>query len=176
MVELVAQSPLQGLLPVDAGQLSLKEVIYDQIQSVAPFSGQEQPVRQAVKQATGAELPLPNRIIGPVLWVAPGQYLILDDWVDGLEDMAAITDQSDAWAVLSVEGPNVEDVLARLIPIDLRFTVFSDGQTARTLIGHMTASVTRRASDRLELMVMRSMAGTLVHEVSKAAQLYAKRG
>jgi len=175
VVSLIAKTPLDGLLPAEAGPLTLREVTYDPIQSIAVFKGKSEPVRKAMKQATGAELPLPNRTISPVLWFAPDQYLVLGHWVQNLDGIAAVTDQSDAWAILSVEGAEVENILSRLIPIDLRYAVFSEGQTARTMIGHMTASVTRMAADRFELMVMRSMAGTLVHEVCKAAKVYDSR-
>lgn len=175
MVKLIAETPLAGHLPLVVGSLRLFEVSYDCIQGVAPFKGQEQSVRQVIKSSLKAELPLPNRVIGPVHWVGPGQYLILGDWVSDLDGKAAVTDQSDAWAIMAVQGADVEAVLARLIPIDLRFPIFSQGQTARTLVGHMTASVTRVSADRIDVMVMRSMAGTLAHEVSKAAKLYAAR-
>lgn len=175
MVKLIAEKPLAGQLPKEIGTLRLFEVTYDRIQGVAPFDGQMQAVRKRVKQALNAELPLPNRVIGPVQWAGPGQYLINGSWVSDLSGIAAVTDQSDSWAIMAVQGADVEAVLARLIPIDLRFAVFSQGQTARTLIGHMAASVTRIAADRIDLMVMRSMAGTLVHEVSKAAEIYQSR-
>jgi len=60
--------------------------------------------------------------------------------------------------------------LARLTPIDLRKTTFKRGHTARTLIGHMTGSITCVGADAFEVMVMRSMAHTLVHELSQAAE------
>ncbi|MCC5975705.1 MAG: sarcosine oxidase subunit gamma, partial [Rubellimicrobium sp.] len=47
--------------------------------------------------------------------------------------------------------------------------------TARTLVGHMTASVTRVAGEAFEIMVMRSMAGTLLHDMTEAARLVAAR-
>lgn len=175
MVKLIAETPLAAHLSVASGDLSLSEVAHDRIQGIAPFKGQETSVSQVLKAAVGQTLPSPNEKRGPTLWVGPGQYLILGQWIEGLEGSAAITDQSDAWAILAVEGEDVEDVLARLIPVDLRSSRFKVGQTARTLIGHMAASVTRVAPDRFELIVMRSMGATLVHEVAKAAELYAKR-
>lgn len=175
MVKLIAEKPLEGYLPKDIGNIRLFEVTYEHVQSIAPFDGQEQNVRTKIKKALKTELPLPNRVIGSVQWAGPGQYLVLGDWVQDLTEIAAITDQSDSWAIMAVQGAEVEAVLSRLIPIDLRFSVFSQDQTARTLIGHMAASVTRVAADRFDLMVMRSMAGTLVHEVSKAAEIYQSR-
>jgi sarcosine oxidase subunit gamma len=96
--------------------------------------------------------------------------------VPDLNGQAAITDQTDAWAVVRISGAGVEDVLARLVPIDLCAKTFRKGHTARTLIGHMTGSVTRLGPNSFEIMVMRSMASTLVHELETAAKGFAERG
>ena len=88
---------------------------------------------------------------------------------------AAQTDQTGANAVLRVEGPAVEAVLARLVPLDLRATAFPVGQTARTMVAHMMASVTRVGDAAFEVMVMRSMARTLVHDIEGAAKAVAAR-
>ena len=83
--------------------------------------------------------------------------------------VAALTDQTDASAVVRIEGDAVEAVLARLVPVDLRIGSFAEGRTARTMVGHMTASVTRVGPMAFEVMVMRSMAATVVHELTEAA-------
>ncbi len=87
---------------------------------------------------------------------------------------AALTDQSDAWTVVRREGAGADDALARLTPLDLREGHFKRGHTARTLVGHMTAQITRTTKG-FEIMVFRSMAGTLVHELHVAMQSVAAR-
>lgn len=106
--------------------------------------------------------------------MGPEQALVIGVLPD-LSGLAAVTEQADAWAVLHLTGPSVVDVLARLVPIDLRPATFKKGHTARTLVGHMTASITRVNGDTFEVMVMRSMADTLAHELSEAAKGVAAR-
>lgn len=147
--------------------------------SVAPFKGQERVVSDLLKASIGIALPKPNRTTSRgdarSIWLGPGQALVMSDVVPDLDGAAAITDQSDAWATIEVSGSDVVDVLARLVPIDLRLTTFKVGHTARTMLGHMTASVTRTGKDRIEVMVMRSMAETLLHDLRQAAEGWAAR-
>ena len=91
-------------------------------------------------------------------------------------EVAALVDQSDAWAVVRLEGEGAEDVLARLVPVDLRLVSFPMGATARSKIGHMSGSVTRVGEDAFWLMVFRSMAETLVHDLKSAMEAVAARG
>lgn len=157
MADLIALTPCAGLLPLTIGTVTLKEVVPDRLTLIAPFRG------EAVEG-----FPAPNQTNDTMMWVGQGQALKWGDAPD-YGDRAAVTDQSDAYAVVRLEGTAVVSVLARLVPVDLRARVFPVGQTARTLVGHMTASVTRRGNDTFEVMVMRSMAATLVNELSRAA-------
>ncbi len=100
-----------------------------------------------------------------LIWMGPGQALLTG--APPPEGHVTV-DQSDGWAVARITGEAGPTVLARLVPLDLRRAVFPAGRTARTLIGHMTGSVTRIDDDTLEVMVMRSMAGTLVHDLARA--------
>jgi len=88
---------------------------------------------------------------------------------------AALTDQSDAWAVFSLQGHGVEDVLARLTPLDLNRAVFKRGHAARSLLGHMSAVILRTGENTFEIMVFRSMARTAVHELETAMRAVAAR-
>lgn len=83
---------------------------------------------------------------------------------------AALSDQSDAWACVELTGPDVEDVLARLVPVDMRSASFKRGQSVRTLIQHMNGSITRIGADRFLVLVFRSMAATLVHDLKEAME------
>ena len=95
---------------------------------------------------------------------------------DELSRFAGITDQSDAWATVLLSGDAAEDVLARLVPVDLRLQQFPPNQTARTMVQHMNASVTRVADHAFLIMVFRSMAQTLAHELETAMESVAARG
>lgn len=177
MVKLVALSPAEGLLPVTVGTCTLSEVMPEAITSVTPFRGRETAVSDALKAEIGAGFPAPNRTTGKAgaraIWVGAGQALVLGPKV--APDGAAVTEQSDAWAVFKLEGEDAEAVLARLTPIDVRRSVFKRGHTARTLLQHMTGSITRTGDKSLEIMVFRSMARTAVHELSEAMASVAAR-
>ena len=171
MVDLVAVTPLAELVPLEIGAVRMSEVVVGTAQLVAPFKGQAAAVSAALRDAAGVDLPGPGAVTagGDVraLWMGGGQALVLG--ADALAlDGAAVTDLSDGYAVARVEGPDAEAALARLVPVDVR--ALGEGATARTLLGHMSASVTRVGAQAFEVMVMRSMAGTLLHDLERAAR------
>jgi sarcosine oxidase subunit gamma len=92
-----------------------------------------------------------------------------------LADHAALSDQSDAWAVLRLEGPGAEAVMARLTPLDLRAGSFGTWATARSDVAHMVGAVTQAGGDAYQIMVFRSMAASLVHEVTLVMRRVAAR-
>ena len=163
MADLIARTPLADLLPVTIEGITISEVVHDRLTLIAPFRG------RAVEG-----FPAPNRTTPTSIWVGQGQALFLGDPPE-VGAAAAVIDHTDAHAVARIDGVGVEDVLARLVPIDLRQPGFAVGHTARTLLGHMTASVTRRGDQAFEVMVMRSMAQTLVHDLTRAARGVALR-
>ena len=81
---------------------------------------------------------------------------------------AAITDQTDGWASLTLTGPHATDALARLVPLDLRPAAFPVGQTTRSALNHMQMILTRTAPDAFHILVFRSMARTAWHELHEA--------
>lgn len=172
MVELIAKTPAEGLLPYAKGAVELTELTLGKATSIAPFKGRT----EVVEAALGAKLPKVGRTTGNVIWFSRGQFLMLGkDVPDGLGAHAAITDQSDAWCALELKGAAAVDVLARLVPIELRQSSFKRGHCARSLLGHMPLHVTRIGGDAFRIMSFRSMTGTMVHEISSAMDLLASR-
>lgn len=172
MVELNALSACDGLLPVDHGRLTLREETVGAITSLAPFKGQGKALSVALQAAHGVSFPAPNRmeVSGDVacVWTGRDQAFLLGPQPDaGLGAMAAVTDQSDAWAVVCLGGDGAEDVLTRLVPVDLRPAAFPLHAAVRTELGHMAVSIMRIEAG-LRIMAFRSMAATLVHELSDA--------
>ncbi|MEM9575915.1 MAG: sarcosine oxidase subunit gamma family protein [Pseudomonadota bacterium] len=181
MVELVATSPCAGVLPKQVGAITLAEADLGVMTTIAPFAGQEAAVSQALKEAHGVGFPPLDATIQKdgtrVLWFGRDMALLTGQLPDaGLAKFAALTDQSDGWAAIKISGSGVEDVLARLVPVDLRPSAFAEGQTCRTLVGHMAASITRTGKDALLILVFRSMATTLVDELHEAMEAVAARG
>lgn len=165
MADLIARPATHGLLPVEIDGTILEDAQPEAITWIAPFDGKA----DAVAKSLGG-FPAPNATCevkgGRALSTGPGQAMILGARV--APEGAAVADQSDGWTVVALDGENAKDILARLTPIDLRDGAFPPTATARTLIGHMTASLTRVGEYRFEIMVFRSMTHTLVHELTRA--------
>ena len=181
MADLTARSPCEGLLPLSIGGVTLGEAAPGMLTSVAPHAGQETALSAALKAAHGMAFPAPNRAVGRVgarmVWLSRGQAMLVGPAPDpALATHAALTDQSDAWAVVTLEGQGAVDVLARLVPLDLRSGAFKRGHTARTDLMHMMASLTRLGENTFQIMVFRSMAETLVHDLKTAMEGVAARG
>ncbi|MEM7719371.1 MAG: sarcosine oxidase subunit gamma [Pseudomonadota bacterium] len=172
MVKLIASSATGRALPLEIGRVVLEDAQPEAITWVAHFDGKA----NAVKRALGG-FPAAGEVLdvkaGRALSVGPGQVLILG--APASCDGAAVVDQSDAWTVVALDGAGARDVLARVTPLDLRDAALPDGATARTLIGHMTASITRVGPFRYELMVFRSMTRTLLEELERAMRGVAAR-
>ncbi len=173
---LEARSPCAGLLPLRIGAVRAEEMPFQPITSVMPLAGQEKSVSSALSKQLGAGLPEVGQIAEGkgtcVIWSGLGQYMVLGAEVAPIKG-AALTDQSDAWAHVALEGPRARDVLARLVPMDLRDATFGEGAAARTLVQHMNAVLLRTGAARYEVMVFRSMAHTLVHDLKRAMEAVA---
>ncbi len=181
MGELIAKTPCEGLLPLNVGAISLHEVDAGAIYSVTPFKGHREALSQVLKSAHGMTCPAANRATGKAgaraIWFGHSAIMLVGPTPDAsLFEHAAIVDQSDAWAVVRLEGAGAEDVLARLVPVDLRPAHFKRGHTARSLLFHMTASITPVGDTAFQIMVFRSMVGSLVHDLKRAMEGVAARG
>jgi heterotetrameric sarcosine oxidase gamma subunit len=116
--------------------------------------------------------------VGPITSIAvlPGGTKAILLGVDcPVQEGAALTDQSDGWAVLSVSGAGAVDALARWVPLDLRLTAFPVGKAMRTQLIHMNVVILRGGDHAFEIMVFRSMARTAWHEIEAAMQMLAAR-
>ncbi len=169
MVELKVKSPCAGQLPVTVGNMTLTEIETGPMWSVSPFKGGEKACAVALKKV-GVAWPAVRERTQSAMWFGLDQIMV---FADSLPEMpAAITDQSDGWAVVRVTG-GAMDVLARLVPVDLRVPA---GTVLRSMVGHMTAHITCLGDGCFDVMVMRSMARTLVHDLTTAGQAIAARG
>nr|WP_246849789.1 sarcosine oxidase subunit gamma [Rubellimicrobium arenae] len=174
----MAISPAQGLgLPLAIGAAHLSEVDPGPVTSIAPFRGQEAALSRALG---GAALPSPGRVQrmneGRLVWSGPGRAILVGVPVpEGLSELAAVVEQGDGLACLRLEGLAAREVLARLVPIDLRDGAFPEGATARTLLNHLAVTLIRIEPRAYEIFAMRSMARTLVHELDEAMRRVAAR-
>ena len=179
MVDLKPKSPCAGLLPLTVGSVTLEEVDAGTLTSLSPM-GKAVDLSAALEAAHGMTLPEPNRSTrseeARCVWFGRGEALLMGPVPHvGLGDHAAVVDVSDGWAVVSLSGPDAVDVLARLVPVDLRARAFGEGQTVRTQVLHMSASITRTGEESFLVLVFRSMAQTLVHDLNQAMESVAAR-
>jgi sarcosine oxidase subunit gamma len=174
--ELIAKSALEGRSLTLAG-LTLAEGDPGPITSIAVFPGQAKAVAKGLK-TLGLTFPAPNSFTekkgARVVWTGRDQAFLMGVEPPALEG-AAVTDQSDGWAMLSLSGGAAVDLLARLVPLDLRLSACPIGSAARSGLNHMNAVILRTGDYAFELLVFRSMARTAWHELEATISMVAAR-
>lgn len=174
MPELIARTPLQGVDPLELAGCRLSEWLPGPITSVAPLRGLDGALKKL-----GLRFPQPGEVVEGrdcrLVWTGRAQAFLIGAAAEGLASHAALTDQSDGWAGLALEGLGAEAVLARIVPVDLRLSAFPAGRAARVPFNHMSSVLIRAAEARFELLVFRSMARTAWHEVETAMAMLAAR-
>jgi heterotetrameric sarcosine oxidase gamma subunit len=175
--ELIAKSALEGR-SLTAGAVTLAEVDVGPITSIAVLPGGAKAVAKGLKPL-GLAMPEPGSFIekkgARIVWTGRDQAFLISADCPALEG-AAVTDQSDGWAVLGVSGTGAVDALARLVPMDLRLGAFPVGRAMRTQATHMNVVILRVGDYAFDIMVFRSMARTAWHEIEAAMQMLAARG
>lgn len=176
MPELIAKSALEGKT-LTLGGVTLAEAAPGPITSIAVFPGEAKTVSKGLKPL-GLALPAPSTFSekkgARIVWTGRDQAFLMGVAPLPLEG-AAVTDQTDGWAVLAISGPGAVDVLARLVPVDLRLATFPVGRAVRTQVNHMNAVILRTGDYALEVMVFRSMARTAWHELETTMHMVAAR-
>ncbi len=178
MPELIAKSPLSDITPITLGGLRLSELALGPITSIAPLPGQDKAVGKALKPL-GLTFPAPNTFASAaeakLVWTARNQAFLIGVAAPNAMPGAALTDQSDGWAGLRIEGPTTADALMRPYPLDLRLKSFPVGTAARAPLNHMQSVLMRTAPYAFDLLVFRSMARTAWHEIEAAMRTLAAR-
>ena len=178
MPRLIETSACEGLLPVILPEVGLSELPFAPVTSVAPFAGKEKAVGTALTKL-GLGWPGPGQSVrageAACLWTGRGQAFLIGAAPEGLAGLAALTDQSDGWARMRLQGPGAEAVLARLVPLDLRVAAFPEGAVARSGLNHMMMVLMREGPQAFQIMVFRSMAGSAVHELAVAMKALCAR-
>jgi sarcosine oxidase subunit gamma len=182
---LAPRDPLAGLhLPLTHGGAMLGAGAEGALVSVAPFRGRESEVAAILTDHIGAAFPEPGQVAegtsGRVIWMGLGLAFAelpesgAPDLIPALAPHAAVTDQTDAWAALTLTGPHARAVLARLIPLDLAPAAFPPGRVARTQLRHMMCALLATGGG-FRILVMRSFARTAVHDLETAMASVAAR-
>ncbi|WP_425099731.1 sarcosine oxidase subunit gamma [Tropicibacter sp. S64] len=169
MVDLIAQTPCVGLLPVAHGPWRLEEVEPGRLTWLSPFAGRTGLLDQILRDKHGLGWPAPGEGDARLFWCGKDQAMLLGPEPDPtLAEVAAVSDQTDGWAVVRLCGAGGHEVLARLVPVDLRPDSLPMGKVVRTLCQHMSVTILRESNEALLILGFRSMARTLVHEIGNA--------
>jgi methylglutamate dehydrogenase subunit D len=155
---------------------TLTEVTDRALVSIATPLGGEAAFADALRSAFGAEPPDVGQTTLSfdgetcLLGLARDQFLALLP-ADGplaapalaarLGPVAYLTDQTDAWVMLRLEGPLALPVLERTCMLDLHR--FPPGSVARTVMDHLGTILLREAPDRFLLMSASSSARSFLH-------------
>ncbi|WP_349436028.1 sarcosine oxidase subunit gamma family protein [Pararhizobium sp. A13] len=104
-----------------------------------------------------------------------GQWFVVGDAALSVADISgkaallaskgSIADQSHGRVRIGISGASTEAVLAKGTAVDLDRASFAIGHSTMTLIGHISALITRTGVDSFELMVLRGFAESLWDEL-----------
>lgn len=180
MPELIAKAPLEGQAPLALADVTLTPLAMQEIWSIALFPGQTKAAEKVLKPL-GLAFPAPGGWTegkggARLVWTGRAQAFLFGATApEALAGVAAVTDQSDAWAGFGLTGAGAEAVLARLVPVDLRLAAFPAGSAIRAPLNHMS-SVILRTDEGFEIYCFRSMARTAWHELAEVLHRLAARG
>lgn len=179
MTELSAALPLAGLDRTH-GMARLTAIDPGRLTWLAPWPGTEGDLSATLEASHGLPFPEPGCVTqsdtARCLWAGRSQAVLIGpDPAPALDAHGAVTDVTEVWAGLRLTGAARSDVLARLVPLDLRPSALPQGRTVRSLLGHMMVQLTP-TDDGMEILVMRSFAETAAHEIDAAMRRVAARG
>ncbi len=117
-----------------------------------------------------------------VRFSAPGEWLVvsgaqtpelLHQAVSALlGETAHCIDQSHGRVLMRLSGPNARAILAKGVGIDLHPSAFRIGQSANVLCGHISINLALVGDDQFELIVMRSFAESLLHDLRQMGRAF----
>ena len=180
---LTARTPLDGYAGTFSG-VTLAEAAGLSLVSAAVPQGGDDAFAAALAEGFGASRPSPgdsapgDRLGTRILGMQPDQLFILFEAPDpdravetvsaALGPAAYVTDQSDSWAMLRIEGRGVRAALERLCMLDLDDATFPEGRVARTVMEHLAVIILRDGADSFLLMSPRSSARSFLHAVEQS--------
>jgi sarcosine oxidase subunit gamma len=109
---------------------------------------------------------------------APGIWIAVNEnydplWVmqlaKDLEGLASVSDQSDGYAAIRLEGPRVVDVMERGVFNDLHISAFPVGAAGGFSVHHVGVVLWRRGETAFDIMSFRSYAKDLWHWIEESA-------
>jgi heterotetrameric sarcosine oxidase gamma subunit len=150
LADIGRQQPVGG-----AAGVFVSERTHVTLASVIARRNSTDALARCIRDVFGFEPPLEPRHIGgddvAFAWTGPAQWLAIGTGVKGdalvgrlraeLSGLASISDQTDGRVVIRLRGPDVRNLLARGLPIDLHASAFAPGHAAVTMLGQVGLSV-----------------------------------
>lgn len=171
-------SPVLGGFDLKIGTNRLRERDDLAIVSVATPLGGDAALAAALQSAFLLDMPTPKMEARSdamhAIRTAPDQlFLVFPHTASDAEPLVQsalagagyTTDQTDAWVVLEVSGPDTLTALERICPLDLHPDAFPDGASGRTLMEHLSVIILRLGPERFLLMSASSSAASFAHAV-----------
>ncbi|MGI9389115.1 MAG: sarcosine oxidase subunit gamma [Boseongicola sp.] len=171
-------APLLGGADLSFGDSKVVERDDLALVSIATPQGGDDALAEALKSGWSLDTPSPTlsttsgniRAIrtssDQMMLVFPHATPDANEHVQGKLDGAGYTtDQTDAWVILEVAGPNAIAALERLCPLDLHDNAFPVGATGRTVMEHMGTLIVRTGNECYLLMSASSSAKSFLHAV-----------
>jgi heterotetrameric sarcosine oxidase gamma subunit len=91
--------------------------------------------------------------VEPLKWLLISEHDITDPSLDAAD--GTVLDLSHARTVIHVTGSNVIDLMARMVPLDLRLASFPEGSVTNTALHHLGVTILARDGG-FDILVLRS--------------------
>ncbi|MBX2839242.1 MAG: sarcosine oxidase subunit gamma [Gammaproteobacteria bacterium] len=172
----LAPTPALGGWQAHHPGITVRELSNHSLVSIAaPLNGRDT-LQQTLSSKLSLELPITGQFSASsdhtLLGLQPDQWFLkigqasvnpVAEIADSIGASAHLTDQSDSWVVIELEGIHARLVLERICPIDLHPDVFSIGSVTRTSMEHLGVIIYRTATDTFVLLSARSSAESFRH-------------
>lgn len=111
---------------------------------------------------------------GRVRTVGPGEWLLVsEDPAQSPEiDGAMVVDQSHGRTLLRLSGPDAAAILMRGVAVDLAGGALAVGASASMAFSHLSINLARIDQESFELVVGRSFAESLYHDLRQAGRTF----
>lgn len=168
----------------DGSGVTISEVLKGSIVEANAWPGKEKALAESISATCRLTLPaLPGNGAASregtcAFNIGPGRFLVsgMDEALAGDiiaaigDETGTVTDLSHGRTVLSIEGPRVEWVLAKLFALDFSLTAFPVHAGRATAHHDVFVQIQRRSEKRFELYVFRSFARAFAKTLCRAAE------
>lgn len=171
------RSALAAAKPYESAVLAISENPGFTLTQVAGFDADFEAKLAAALGALPEKVGIAHEQDGrAILRIGPAQFWIVGpetgDIATKLQGQCAITPLSDSRVRIRLEGVPARDVLAKLIPIDVHPSVFTEGRFALTGIHHTPVTVHCTGANRFAIYALRTFALNVWDVITDAALEY----